>query len=86
MTGSSALNVTDVAAKLDQLRTVTDLPIGVGFGIRDGKTAAAVGSVADGVVVGSVLVNQIADHIGRPDEARAAIGAIIRDMRQAMDQ
>tara|TARA_R110000822_G_scaffold123106_1_gene257450 strand:- start:2036 stop:2839 length:804 start_codon:yes stop_codon:yes gene_type:complete len=86
VTGSSALNVTDVAAKLDQLRTVTDLPIGVGFGIRDGKTAAAVGSVADGVVVGSVLVNQIADHIGRPDEARAAIGAIIRDMRQAMDQ
>lgn len=86
VTGSSALNVTDVAAKLDQLRTVTDLPIGVGFGIRDGQTAAAVAEVADGVVVGSVLVNQIADHVGQPEQAREAIGAIIRDMRMAMDR
>lgn len=86
VTGSSALNVTDVAARLDQLRTVTDLPIGVGFGIRDGATAAAVGAVADGVVVGSVLVNQIADHADQPERARKAIGDIIRDMRQAMDR
>lgn len=65
---------------------MTDLPIGVGFGIRDGQTAAAVAEVADGVVVGSVLVNQIADHVGQPEQAREAIGAIIRDMRMAMDR
>ncbi|WP_022964206.1 tryptophan synthase subunit alpha [Halopseudomonas pelagia] len=86
VTGSNTLNVTDVAAKLEQLRTVTALPIGVGFGIRDGKTAAAVGAVADGVVVGSVLVNQIADHAAHPERAREAVGAIIREMRQAMDR
>lgn len=85
VTGSSALDVTDVASKLDMLRTVTDLPIGVGFGIRDGATAAAVGEVADGVVVGSVLVNQIAANADNPDAARKAISAIIAEMRGAMD-
>ena len=85
VTGSSALDVTDVANKLDMLRTITDLPIGVGFGIRDGATAAAVGEVADGVVVGSVLVNQIAANADNPDAARKAISAIIAEMRGAMD-
>lgn len=85
VTGSSALDVTDVAAKLEKLRTVTDLPIGVGFGIRDGASAAAVGQVADGVVVGSVLVNQIASHADQPEQAREGIAAIIREMRVAMD-
>ena len=86
VTGSSALNVTDVAEKLDMLRTVTDLPIGVGFGIRDGESAAAVAGVADGVVVGSVLVNQIAANADNPDKAREAIAAIVADMRSSMDR
>ncbi|EZQ19942.1 tryptophan synthase subunit alpha [Pseudomonas sp. G11-1] len=86
VTGSAALNVTEVADKLAQLRTVTDLPIGVGFGIRDGASAAAVAGVADGVVVGSVLVNQIAAHVGEPEQARAGITAVIREMRAAMDR
>ncbi|GAA6130132.1 tryptophan synthase subunit alpha [Halopseudomonas sabulinigri] len=86
VTGSSALNVTEVANRLDMLRTVTDLPIGVGFGIRDGESAAAVAKVADGVVVGSVLVNQIADHADEPEQARKGIAAIISSMRSAMDQ
>lgn len=86
VTGSAALNVTEVAEKLEQLRTVTDLPIGVGFGIADGTAAAAVGAVADGVVVGSVLIKQIAAHEGDPVQARAGITAVIREMRAAMDR
>lgn len=86
VTGSAALNVTDVADKLEQLRTVTDLPIGVGFGIRDGESAAAIAAVADGVVVGSVLVSQIAAHVNEPEQARAGIISVIRDMRAAMDR
>lgn len=85
VTGSSALDVSAVAHKLESLRTITDLPIGVGFGIRDGATAAAVASVADGVVVGSVLVNQIAEHAAQPAQARQAVGKVIREMRSAMD-
>lgn len=85
VTGSSALDVNAVASKLQGLRTITALPIGVGFGIRDGATAAAVASVADGVVVGSVLVSQIATHAEQPELARQAVSKIIREMRIAMD-
>ncbi|WP_373186782.1 tryptophan synthase subunit alpha [Halopseudomonas sp.] len=85
VTGSSALDVNAVASKLESLRSITDLPIGVGFGIRDGATAAAVASVADGVVVGSVLVNQIAENADQPAQAREAVSGIIREMRSAMD-
>ncbi|SFM67387.1 tryptophan synthase subunit alpha [Halopseudomonas yangmingensis] len=86
VTGSSALNVDEVAARLEQLRSVTDLPIGVGFGIRDGASAAAVAGVADGVVVGSVLVNRIAENVDDLPAARAAIVAVISEMRAAMDR
>ena len=73
-------------AGLDPEPVFNILIIGVGFGIRDGASAAAVASVADGVVVGSVLVDQIAAHLGEPEQARAGITAIIRDMRAAMDR
>ena len=86
VTGSAALDVTDVANKLEQLRSATDLPIGVGFGIRDGASAAAEAGVADGVVVGSVLVNQIAAHVAEPEQARSSIVEVIREMRAAMDR
>ena len=42
MTGSAALNVAEVADKLAAIRTHTDLPLGVGFGIKDPPTAAAI--------------------------------------------
>lgn len=85
VTGSGALDVNAVANKLEGLRTITTLPIGVGFGIRDGATAAAVASIADGVVVGSVLVSQIAAHAQQPGQARQAVCNVIREMRSAMD-
>jgi tryptophan synthase alpha chain len=45
---------------------MTDLPLCVGFGIRDGASAAEVGKVADGVIVGSALVGRIAENAERP--------------------
>lgn len=85
VTGSAALDVEEVGAKLNQIRQFTDLPIGVGFGIRDAASAAAVSDVADGVIVGSVLVNKIAELAGTPEQIPAAIAEIVKDMRVAMD-
>jgi tryptophan synthase alpha chain len=48
-------------------------------------TAAAVGAVADGVIVGSAIVNLIADHAGAPDKARHQVSTLVREMRQALD-
>jgi len=86
VTGSAELDVDSVKNHVDSLRTVTDLPIGVGFGIRDAKTAAAVSKCADGVIVGSVLVNAIAENKDREKEYIAdALGAILAPMRSEMD-
>jgi len=85
VTGSSALNVDEVADYINDMRQDTDLPLCVGFGIRDGATAKAVCQVADGAIVGSVLVNRIAELANKPDEIPSAVAAIISEMRSAVD-
>ncbi len=85
VTGSSALDVGAVADSVAAIRQQTDLPIGVGFGIRDSETAAAVAQVADGVIVGSVLVNKIAELQQHPEQIAAALTEIVASMRVAMD-
>ncbi|KAA0875858.1 tryptophan synthase subunit alpha [Nitrincola tapanii] len=85
VTGSANLDVEAVAHKITQMREMTDLPLAVGFGIRDAASAAAVSAVADGVIVGSVLVNQIAELVTAHEHIPAQVSAIIAEMRQAMD-
>lgn len=85
VTGAAALQVDEVAQKLSQLREKTSLPLGVGFGIRDGKSAAAVAGVADAVVVGSTLVRCIEEHADRMDELPAAVAGLLAEMRHAIN-
>ncbi|RDE24471.1 tryptophan synthase subunit alpha [Motiliproteus coralliicola] len=86
VTGSSALDVDAVASNVDRIRQYTSLPVGVGFGIRDAESAAAVAKVADGAIVGSVLVNKIAELQQQSDQIPAAVAEILASMRSAMDQ
>lgn len=85
VTGSASLDVQSVADKLAVVRQYTDLPLGVGFGIKDAESAVAVAQVADGVIVGSVLVNKIADLVSEHSQIAPQVSAIIKDMRNAMD-
>ncbi len=59
VTGSFNLDLSDVANKLALLRSSISIPIGVGFGIRDSMTAKAVAGLADAVVVGSRIIEEI---------------------------
>ncbi len=61
VTGAGHLDVSSVEAQVEKIRTKTDLPLLVGFGIKDSTSAKAVSLVADGVVVGSVLVNSMGE-------------------------
>lgn len=61
ITGAAEAQATDVAPDVARIKAATDLPVCVGFGIKTPETAAAIGGVADGVVVGSAIVNQIGD-------------------------
>ncbi|MCL7931105.1 tryptophan synthase subunit alpha [Halomonas llamarensis] len=85
VTGAASLNAADVAAHLTPLREMTDLPLCVGFGIRDGVTAAEVANVADGVIVGSALVNRIAENTQIPEIIPGQLKDVLADMRSAMD-
>ena len=81
VTGSAAINVAEVADKLAMIRTLTDLPLGVGFGIKDTATAAAIAQIADAVVVGSTLVAKMGELADEPERMR-----LLAAMRKAMDQ
>jgi len=83
VTGAGNLDTSEVAGKLAAIRRHVPIPIGVGFGIRDGASARAVSKVADAVVIGSALVQAIADA-GEASAARAG-GAWLRDIRTAID-
>ncbi len=86
VTGAATLDTEAVARKLREIRAVTELPIGVGFGIRDGDSAARVAAVADAVVVGSALVSEIGALAATPDKIPAQGAAVIAEMRRSMDE
>ncbi len=85
VTGSSALDVDAVAAKLREIRAHARTPVGVGFGIKDADTAAQVAAVADAVVVGSAVVRRIAENVTDPEAIKAQVGELLHSMRVAMD-
>lgn len=85
VTGSAALAVDEVESKLGEIRGHTDLPVGVGFGIRDAEAAARIGAFADAVVVGSAVVSRVAEHLQDAAAARASVGELVSGMRSAMD-
>lgn len=86
VTGSDALDVAAVGERLALIRQYLTVPVGVGFGIKDAATAAAVGRVADAVVVGSALVARMSELAA--DEARLLdeVPALLAAMRQALDR
>jgi len=82
VTGAANIDIADVAKRLERIRSFTKLPVGVGFGIRDGKTAQAIAQVSDAVVIGSRLVQEIESA---PADAPARVQAFMADIRAAMD-
>ena len=85
VTGSQSLDTSVLASRLQGLRSHTSLPLGVGFGIRDAETAARVAAVADAVVVGSSIVRLAEEHDGDGRAFATAAGAVVAEMRHAMD-
>jgi tryptophan synthase alpha chain len=86
VTGAGHLDVDAVKAKLADFGQLTNLPVCVGFGIKDPETAKAVAKLADGVVVGSVLVEKMGSMADQPVAAIAtAVGDIVGDIRKAID-
>lgn len=84
VTGAANLDLSAVEAKLPLLRRYITLPIGVGFGIRDGETARRVADVADAVVIGSRIVQEIENS--PPASMLANVAQFVSGVRVALDK
>ena len=83
VTGAGTLDVGAVEAMLPRIRQHINVPVGVGFGIRDAATAKAIGKVADAVVIGSKII-QLID--GQPRDQVATVARdFLREIRTALD-
>jgi tryptophan synthase alpha chain len=88
VTGAGHLDVADVAHHIDLIRGHSGLPVAVGFGIKDAASAGAVARLADGVVVGSALVDSMARAVAAGEDHEAAMAAalaLLADIRQGID-
>jgi tryptophan synthase alpha chain len=88
VTGAGHLDIADVSSYMSKIKAQTALPVCVGFGIKDAASASAVASVADGVVVGSALIDTMAQAMAGGDSEQTAADraiALLADIRQGVD-
>ncbi|MSP97443.1 MAG: tryptophan synthase subunit alpha [Betaproteobacteria bacterium] len=83
VTGAGHIDISDVTAHLPKIRAASTLPIGVGFGIRDAASARAVAAVADAVVIGSRIIEEI--EAAGAEHAVARVKALLAPIRAALD-
>jgi tryptophan synthase alpha chain len=88
VTGAGHLDIDDVATHVGTIREFSPLPVAVGFGIKDAESAARISRVADGVVVGSALVQLMADRAAAGEAETAIVDAaaqLVRSIREGID-
>ncbi|QUT03840.1 tryptophan synthase subunit alpha [Sphingobium phenoxybenzoativorans] len=81
ITGKQQAQLTHIEHAVAKLKAATDLPVAVGFGVRTPEQAAAIGRVADGVVVGSAIVDIVGSH---GDKAAPFVRDFVASLRAAM--
>lgn len=83
VTGSAALDLTEVIERIPLIRKRVGLPIAVGFGIRDAASAARIAEVADAVVIGSRLIEEI--ESSPREQSVMRVRAFVEGIRKALD-
>jgi tryptophan synthase alpha chain len=83
VTGAGHLDTDAVADMVPRIKAHVNVPVGVGFGIRDAQTAKAVAAVSDAVVIGSRIVQLLETQT--PETVAAAAGGFIAEVRAALD-
>ena len=83
VTGMQSQVASNLAEQIARIRSHTSLPIAVGFGVSNPAQARFVAGAADACVVGSAVVNQIAEH-GQSSELVATVGAFVKSLSDAV--
>jgi tryptophan synthase alpha chain len=82
VTGAANIDTSDVEAMIRRIRARTKVPVGVGFGIRDGATARRIGQVADAVVIGSRIVQDLSEV--SPEAAPRRAETLLKEFSDAL--
>ncbi|MCH9697877.1 MAG: tryptophan synthase subunit alpha [Gammaproteobacteria bacterium] len=85
VTGAGHLDLDSVDQKMQQIRSMTDMPVGVGFGVKNSETAQSIGRLADGVVIGSALIERIESCLDTPESAIPAVSELLKSIRTGLD-
>lgn len=83
ITGAKLSNLADVRANVEKIRKISAIPVAVGFGVATPGDAAKVAAIADGVIVGSAIVKQIAAHQQNSGMV-AQVGSFVKSIKTAM--
>jgi len=83
VTGAGNIDTVEVGGKIAEIKRAINIPVGVGFGIRDGETARRIAEVADAVVIGSRIVQEI--ESSSPEDVVAKVTHLVAGFRIAMD-
>ncbi len=83
VTGAANIDIEQVKSKVSMIRELTDLPIGVGFGVRDAVTAKEVAKISDAVVVGSRMIQEIENS--NKDNLIQNISKLMKELREAVN-
>ena len=83
VTGAANIDIEQVKSKVGMIRELTDLPIGVGFGVRDAATAKEVAKISDAVVVGSRMVQEIENS--NQENLIQNISKLMQELREAVN-
>ena len=84
VTGSGSLDIDSVSEKLNVIKSITDLPVCVGFGIKDAESAQQIAQLSEGAVVGSALVDRMSTA-KTAAEAVAQTQPFLQSLRDAID-
>jgi tryptophan synthase alpha chain len=84
ITGASQLDTAAVRARVDHIKQGGDIPVAVGFGVRDAESAVKIAESADAVVIGSALVARLAETVN-VDSAVAVAREFLAPIRAALD-
>jgi tryptophan synthase alpha chain len=84
ITGAAAPDARKVTAAVARIKRHTSLPVCVGFGVRTADHARAIAAGADGVVVGSALVEAVRQSLGPDAKPSSASGTAVTDLARAL--
>lgn len=84
VTGAGHLDLDEVARRIPEIQKIVGMPVGVGFGIRDAESAKKLGAVADAVVIGSRIIEEI--ERSEPKDAPLNVRTFLRGIRAALDE